>query len=263
MNRLLTVSALALCLLSVRGGDAPEPTDAPRVGSIVSPVPAEPPARPAAFVPTSDYYQRQMQGFTLLVSREVTVRVRERDAIYKVLEKQLDNIREVLTAEQYDRLSKTRIWIEWNDPALINPAAYLGSAEWIKLQGMNPEKLGCIEIISSTRFVQAAVRKQWMLMHELAHVWHFKVLGENHLGILQAYADAMDKKLYDSVEYMEGTKKRRAYAAKNHFEYFAELTEAWFGKNDYFPFTRAELERHDPQGFKLMKDVWGETGKRK
>jgi hypothetical protein len=260
---ILILSLIVLFSVSARGGEAPDQTDAPRAGSIVSSVPAEPAAPVNAFVPTSDYYQRQMQGFSLFVSRDVTVRIRERDAIYKELEKQLDNIRKVLTPEQYARLSKTKIWIEWDNPALNNPAAYLGSEAWIKLRGLNPEKLGCIEICSSTRFLQGAIRRPWMLMHELAHAWHFKVLGENHAGVLQAYADAMDKKLYDSVEYVEGTKKRRAYAAKNHIEYFAELTEAWFGKNDYFPFTRAQLEQHDPEGYKLMKEVWGETLKKK
>src|SRR6185295_9147499 len=139
-----------------------------------SAVPIEAPAS-AAFVPTGQYHQRELEGFTLVVSSDVMVRVRERDAIYKVLEKQLDNIRKAVTSEQYATLSKTKIWIEWDNPAFSCPAAFLGSAGWIKLRGLNPEKLECIEICNSTRFVQAAVRRPWMLMHELAHVWHFKV----------------------------------------------------------------------------------------
>ena len=59
------------------------------------------------------------------------------------------------------------------------------------------------------------------------------------------------------VEFVTGG-KRKAYAKTNRAEYFAELTEAYFGKNDFYPFTRAELEKHDPVGFKLMKDAWGD-----
>jgi hypothetical protein len=44
----------------------------------------------------------------------------------------------------------------------------------------------------------------------------------------------------------------------NYKEYFAELTEAYFGKNDFFPFERADLKKYDPTGYKLMQDVWGQ-----
>jgi dipeptidyl-peptidase-4 len=39
-------------------------------------------------------------------------------------------------------------------------------------------------------------------------------------------------------------------------EYFAELTEAYFGRNDFYPFDRADLERHDPAGYKALDDIW-------
>jgi hypothetical protein len=36
----------------------------------------------------------------------------------------------------------------------------------------------------------------------------------------------------------------------------AALTEAYFGKNDYDPFTRADLKKHDPVGYQLMQQPW-------
>lgn len=42
----------------------------------------------------------------------------------------------------------------------------------------------------------------------------------------------------------------------NEKEYFAELTEAYFGKNDFYPFTRAELKTHDPKGYRMIEAVW-------
>jgi len=59
------------------------------------------------------------------------------------------------------------------------------------------------------------------------------------------------------VAFITGGKKK-AYAATNAAEYFAELSEAYFGKNDFFPFTKIELERHDPVGFEMLKKAWGE-----
>jgi len=48
----------------------------------------------------------------------------------------------------------------------------------------------------------------------------------------------------------------RAYAMTNDQEYFAETTEAFFGRNDMEPFTRDELEKFDPEMFALLKQVW-------
>jgi hypothetical protein len=45
-------------------------------------------------------------------------------------------------------------------------------------------------------------------------------------------------------------------------EYFAETTEAFFGTNDFFPFVRSELRRHDPGGYELLKKLWGEKSDR-
>ena len=43
------------------------------------------------------------------------------------------------------------------------------------------------------------------------------------------------------------------YAATNHKEYFAEATEAYFYKNDFYPFVRGELKKRaasvNPIGF--------------
>ena len=47
-----------------------------------------------------------------------------------------------------------------------------------------------------------------------------------------------------------------AYAITNHREYFAELSEAYFGRNDYYPFVRAELEAFDLGGYGVVHSAW-------
>lgn len=39
-------------------------------------------------------------------------------------------------------------------------------------------------------------------------------------------------------------------------EYFAELSEAYFSKNDYSPYKRAKLRAFDPQGFAAVENLW-------
>jgi hypothetical protein len=41
-------------------------------------------------------------------------------------------------------------------------------------------------------------------------------------------------------------------------EYFAEGTEAYLGTNDFYPFVRGELIRHDPLLAELLSEVWGD-----
>jgi nucleoid-associated protein YejK len=49
----------------------------------------------------------------------------------------------------------------------------------------------------------------------------------------------------------------KAYALQNEKEYFAELTEAYLGKNDFYPFQRQELLNYDKNGYKVLEKVWG------
>ena len=48
----------------------------------------------------------------------------------------------------------------------------------------------------------------------------------------------------------------RHYALTNPQEYFAESTEAYFSRNDFFPYDRAELEKHDPETAALIGKLW-------
>jgi dipeptidyl-peptidase-4 len=45
----------------------------------------------------------------------------------------------------------------------------------------------------------------------------------------------------------------------NHKEYFAEGTEAFFNRNDFYPFVQAELKEHDPRLHALLEEIWGKT----
>lgn len=51
------------------------------------------------------------------------------------------------------------------------------------------------------------------------------------------------------------------YALTDPMEYFAEATEAFFSRNDFFPFTNEEFGKHDPGMFELLGKLWGATPK--
>lgn len=209
-----------------------------------------------AFTPTSAYERRAVVGFTVLVHPDTLQHPKELDEALTELQRQLENIRRVLPADKFQVLLGVRFWLEW-DQKSNGAAEFHLSPAWLADHGYNPDKWRDVEICNIRNFVSWSRSAQpWMLMHELAHAYHHRVLGSHHGGVYAAYKQAMERKLYESVPYVLGG-KRKAYAATNQDEYFAEISEAYFGKNDFYPFDRADLEKHDPVGFRLVEEVWG------
>ncbi len=210
----------------------------------------------SAFEPSENYKKREVQGFTVLVHPEVEKHADEVKVAFEELDSQLKTLCAVVPEKPLAALKKVKFWVEWQTKK-NGAAEFHVSKGWLKDNGYNPDKAGGVEINNLKNFVDWSRRAQpWMVLHELAHAYHFLTLGDAYDPLESAYKQAIERKLYESVEYVGGGKKK-AYATTNRAEYFAELSEAYFGKNDFAPYTRSELEKHDPVGFELMKKAWG------
>jgi hypothetical protein len=219
-----------------------------------------PPAKPS-YTPTADYKQSTVKGRHVFLHPDVVSHPAEMKLALEELEIQLTNIQAVLPRDKLRALRGVRFWLEWDlrGPEQIHSgcAWFQSSAVWLKQRGYNPDRAGDVLISNIKNFVAWSRQDQpWLVLHELAHAHHFLVLGGEHAGIAAAYAQAMERKLYDNVLHANGT-HQKAYAATNAAEYYAELSEAFFGQNDFYPFTREQLEKYDPVGHKLMQDTWG------
>src|SRR4051812_37054358 len=129
----------------------------------------------------------------------------------KELYAQLGRITAVVPKGPLQSLRKTRIWVEW-DNKREKTAAFHPSAGWLKQNGYNPDKAGGVGIANLVRFVQWSWHEQpWMILHEMSHGYHFTVPGEKHPGVEAAYKQAMEKHLYDAVDYVNGGGKKKAY----------------------------------------------------
>lgn len=210
------------------------------------------------FTPTDAYESRTLRGFKLLVHPDVAEHPEDAAAMFDELDAQLEKIEAVVPKKALEELRRVPFWIEWE----VRPngaAEFHVSEDWLKEHGYNPDKVFSVEINNCRNFVAWSRREQpWMTLHELAHAYHHRVLKHEHPALEAAFRAAVEKKLYDEVDYVRPGEKGKAYAVTNVDEYFAELTEAYFGKNDFFPFHRAELERHDPTGFDVVRSIWGE-----
>lgn len=220
----------------------------------VGPLPDD--STPARFTPTKDYKPCEVGGFTVLVHPEVNDHPDEAAIAFEELESQLKKIEAAVSKPVLAELQKVRFWIEWE--AKPNGAAeFHVSEDWLKDNGYNPDKVLNLEINNCRHFVEWSRDGQpWMVLHELSHAYHHRVLKHQHEKLDAAFQHAVDEKLYEAVAYFRPGEKRKAYAITNVDEYFAELSEAYFGKNDFYPFTRAELKAHDPQGFEAVHMIW-------
>jgi len=134
------------------------------------------------------------------------------------------------------------------------------SENWLREHGDLPEKKnGCLDIGCWENYSTWNLSRTDMLLHELSHIYHY-LIGFNNKTVIKAFGDAKEARLYDSVEHCSG-KMMKAYAMVDVREYFASLCVPYFyGRNDYFPFIRPQLEEYDPCGFSMLEEVWGIMG---
>jgi hypothetical protein len=207
------------------------------------------------FEPTSSYTPQTIEGWTVLVHKKLLEEKKELgEKTLKLLGARLYDITRVVPAPAVEKLRKVRFWVEENPKVAC--ACYHPSRGWLAGHGFNPEKEKSVEIGGPTNFLGWAECQPNMVLHELAHAYHHQVLGYDHPDIKAAFKRAVESKSYESVLYYGGGKKR-AYALNNDQEYFAELTESYFGTNDFYPFVRPEVKEHDPEMLKVLKKLWG------
>ncbi len=209
-----------------------------------------------AYVPTEQYVERQVEGWTVRVNKGLLDGEHEaigRDVL-RLLEWKLFEIGRSVPEEACRELRKVPIWLGIDD-GHAPCAEYHPSREWLAEHGFNPDKARAVEIGNARRFLEWSKDQPAMVLHELAHAYHHQVLGFEHEGIKEAYRRALKSKSYESVLRV-GDRKERAYALNDPQEFFAEATEAYFGTNDFYPFVRAELRQHDPEMADLLERVW-------
>ena len=174
-----------------------------------------------------------------------------------MLANHLQRIKILVPSKPLSKLQTIEIWIERKHPRL-HAMQYHPSEDWLVQHGHDPRLTRKVHI---TRASQLLSRNQMLkhpavILHELAHGYHDQILGFDNQQIIDAFEKAKNAGIYESTLLYTG-KTVQHYGLTNHKEYFAEGTEAFFYRNDFYPFVRAELERHDPALHTLLETVWG------
>jgi len=203
---------------------------------------------------------RAIAGWNVYVSKALLLSQNaQTERALGLLRAQLEAIILAVPAPAVAKLRKVPLYFSPEYPGVQPKAEYHYAAGWLREHGRDPSMAKGIEFTNVRTFEAESRRMPVFALHELAHAYHDRVLGRDHAGIKAAYEKAKAGGKYDRVERQdsEGRKSMdRAYALTNDKEYFAECTEAFFGHNDFFPYTRQQLKQHDPEMFALLEKVW-------
>lgn len=175
----------------------------------------------------------------------------------KLMEGQLTVIATVVPAEPLKKLRAVSIVLDRSHGKLV-AAQYHPSAGWLTGNGYAKDLAKCVHIPDATFFVKPRhVRHQpSMMLHELAHAYHDQVLDFGHAEVKAAWERFVATGKYKATLHVDG-QKRSHYALTNEKEFFAEMTESYLGRNDYYPFNSAELKQEEPELFGLLEKIWG------
>jgi hypothetical protein len=205
---------------------------------------------PSALAAPNSYYHTDIEGWqvrvsTALLNRDPTAARESLD----LLRLQLSAIARDLPDAPLAQLRRVPIQIGLS--GVEGLLYHMASASGTAIRGSD-----FVEIASARFFIRSSREKPTVVLHELAHAFHERVLGDDNPFIHRAYLNALTHHLYERVPRYDG-RLVRAYALTSEREYFAELTEAYFGRNDTYPFTREELRIYDPAGLAMVRTVWG------
>jgi hypothetical protein len=210
-------------------------------------------SKPASHTP------RQVEGWTVRVDDRLLAGSHEEEGrrALRFLESKLADIKAVVAPEPLEKLMAVPIILDLNHGKL-GAMQYHPSADWLRENGYPADLAKCVHIPEVADLVTPRnINEQpWVVLHELAHAYHDQVLGFEEPRILEAYEKFKKSGHGEKALLYDGTRVRH-YGLTDQKEFFAEMTESYFGLDDFFPFNRAELMIAEPEIYELMQTIWG------
>lgn len=217
----------------------------------------QPKKQPEPAKPTS-HTVRQIEGWTVRVDDRLLQAPNNmlgRRAL-RFLESKLSDIKVVLPEDKWKKLQTVTIVLDLSHGNLRS-MQYHPNAGWLQANGYATDLAKCVHIPHAADLpTRRNINEQpWVILHELAHAYHDQVLGFDEPRIREAYENYKKSGRGEKTLLYNGNRVKH-YALTNQMEFFAEMTEAYFGVNDFFPFNRAELKNSEPEIHELMERVW-------
>lgn len=209
-------------------------------------------------IPTA-HTERNLDGWTVRVDDRLLTgeHAQMGERALKLLNAKLVAITVVVPEKQLAGLRAVRIQLDL-DYAGLRPMQYHPGAEWLKQKGYSESLVKCVHIPEVEGLLSPFENRRmpWVILHELVHAYHDQVLGFDEPRIIAAWKKFKESGKYTSVMTSMGG-MREHYGLTNHKEFFAEMSEAYLGSNDFYPFVAGELKQAEPEIFALMAEIWG------
>lgn len=175
----------------------------------------------------------------------------------KLLEARLVAITVVVPEKALAKLRTITIQLDL-DYGDLRAMQYHPDAGWLKEHGYSDQLARCVHIPEIKDFLdpEGIHSQPWVVLHELAHGFHDQTIGFDEPRVKAAWKKFRDSGKYKSVLTASG-KMHEHYGLTDQKEFFAEMTECYFGSNDFYPFVAVELKQADPEIFALLADIWG------
>jgi hypothetical protein len=217
----------------------------------------QPKEKPEPTKPTS-HTDRKLEGWTIRVDDRLLSGPDEvlGTKALRFLEAKLSDITVVVPADKLKKLQSVVIVLDLSHGKLTSMQYHPG-AGWLKANGYSADLVKCVHIpIAAQLATKRNINEQpWVILHELSHAYHDQVLGFDEPRIKEAY-EKFKKSGHGDATLLYNGKRVKHYALTTPMEFFAEMTEAYFGVNDFFPFNRAELKEAEPEIYELLAGVW-------
>lgn len=201
---------------------------------------------------------KKIEGWTVLIDQSLfsEEHAEEGKLALRILAQRLHRIVMRLPEKPRQEMQKVPIFLDRAHP--LGNAHFHPSKEWLVRNGYDPAMTEAIHLTSAKTLINSAAHPSHgsVVLHELAHAYHFRVLGFEHPAILEGYTQFCDSEKFDAVTYPNG-RQRPHYGLMNHKEYFAELTETFFTQNNSYPYNRTELMLEHPESYLLIAKIWG------
>jgi len=214
-----------------------------------------PPVDPVRFDPVI----RPIEGWTVEIEPALLDGefAEEGGRALSMLANHLQRIAILVPEPQLSDLRRIGIWIERDHPRLKS-MQYHPSRDWLVEHGHDPRLARKVHITQSRDLLsrQQMLKHPAVILHELAHGYHDQFLDFDQPEIVAVFEQAKASGRYEKVLLYTGETVRH-YGLTDQKEYFAEGTEAYFYRNDFYPFVRAELKEFDPRLHDLLEKIWG------
>jgi len=207
-----------------------------------------------SYIPTEEYTTVILEGFKVNISPEALA---YKQKILEKLSEEFRFIRSNIPKERLALISSTLIWVELNAKEK-GFAEYHPSLRWLKENGYNPDKHKGIEVSNVGNYLTWSSNNitPHPMVHELAHVLYHVLSAKEKIVINKAYTLSLASERYQSVYRLSKKIYEDGWALEDEWEYFSELSVAYFSINDYFPHTRKQLRKYDNDGYKMVESIW-------